>query len=146
MLLLHSSAYAVPQEYLVLGKKKKRGRERKKGGKKQETVTYLSIFLGADSHWRWKPVQLMHESQFTQLAWRSEWHRAPVSMEESRRNVFAYSQYTQIKSPPWGFAALHEVSDAPNACARNPQTFVLVANADSRAGNAAGICLTHTEV
>ena len=91
-------------------------------------------------------MQHMHESQFGQLAWRSERHKASVSTEESRRNVFAYGQYTQIQSLHWGFAALHEESDIPNACARNPQTFVLAHNPGSIAGNAAGICLTCVEV
>lgn len=83
----------------------------------------------------------MPESHFGQLARRSEWHKASVSMEESRRNAFAYRQCTQIQSLHWGFATLHEVSDTPNACARNPQTFVLAQSPGSIAGNAAGIVL-----
>lgn len=66
--------------------------------------------------------------------------------EESRRNKFACGKYTQIQSLHWGFAGLHEVSDTPNACARNPQTFVLALNPGNIAGNAAGICLTCAEV
>jgi len=104
------------------------------------------VFPWGDFQQRYNLVQHVHESQFGQLAWKSEWHKASVSMEESRRNVFAYSQYTQIQSLPWGFATLREVSDTPNACARNPQTFVLRHNPGSIAGNAAGICLTPVEV
>lgn len=88
----------------------------------------------------------MHESLFGQLAYQSEWQKVSVNMEESRRNVFAYGQYTRIQSLHWGFAALHEVSDTPDVCARNHQTFVLAHNSGSIAGNADGICLTCAEV
>lgn len=60
--------------------------------------------------------------------------------------MFACGQHTQMQSLRWGFAALSEVSDTPNPCARNPQTFVLAHNAGSIVGNAAGICLTRVEV
>lgn len=87
-------------------------------------------------------MQHMHKSRFGEgLSW-----ARPLSVEESRRNVFAYSQHTQFQSLLWGFAALHEVSDTPKVCVRNPQAFVLARRADSRAGSAAGICLTRVEV
>lgn len=52
--------------------------------------------------------------------------------------MFAYGQYTQTQSLHRGFTVLREVSDTPNACARNPQAH----NPGRVAANAAGICLT----